>query len=118
MFLVLKVCKLSNADENVVLILARCLPHIVPNVLLNKREVRNVKSRQYCTTASRKAVQQNRINVHLSNPTKDIMDNGGLKLKVFQPDKSKLFYRVYSCFLLGLSCLNTVNLNEATIKYH
>lgn len=37
----LKVCKLSNADENVVLILARCLPHIVPNVLLNKREVSN-----------------------------------------------------------------------------
>ena len=35
----LKVCKLSDADENVVLILARCLPHIVPNVLLNKREV-------------------------------------------------------------------------------
>ena len=34
-----KVCKLSNADENVVLIVARCLPHIVPNVLLNKREV-------------------------------------------------------------------------------
>ncbi|KAJ7374863.1 hypothetical protein OS493_005216 [Desmophyllum pertusum] len=33
-----EVCKLSNADENVVLILARCLPHIVPNVLLNKRE--------------------------------------------------------------------------------
>ncbi len=37
----LKVCKLSNADENVVLIVARCLPHIVPNVLLNKREVSN-----------------------------------------------------------------------------
>ena len=36
----LKVCKLSNADENAVLIVARCLPHIVPNVLLNKREVR------------------------------------------------------------------------------
>ena len=34
-----KVCKLSNADENAVLIVARCLPHIVPNVLLNKREV-------------------------------------------------------------------------------
>lgn len=33
-----EVCKLSNADENAVLILARCLPHIVPNVLLNKRE--------------------------------------------------------------------------------
>ncbi|XP_078365264.1 RAB11-binding protein RELCH homolog isoform X2 [Oculina patagonica] len=33
-----EVCKLSNADENVVLIVARCLPHIVPNVLLNKRE--------------------------------------------------------------------------------
>ena len=42
--LVLKVCKLSNADENVVLILARCLPHIVPNVLLNKREVSNDRS--------------------------------------------------------------------------
>lgn len=33
-----EVCKLSNADENAVVILARCLPHIVPNVLLNKRE--------------------------------------------------------------------------------
>ncbi|KAM7442022.1 hypothetical protein ABFA07_008942 [Porites harrisoni] len=33
-----EVCKLSNADENAVLIVARCLPHIVPNVLLNKRE--------------------------------------------------------------------------------
>lgn len=63
---VLKVCKLSNADENVVLILARCLPHIVPNVLLNKREVRNNRSRVYCRTASRKVVQQKRINAHFS----------------------------------------------------
>lgn len=51
MSLVLKVCKLSNADENVVLIVARCLPHIVPNVLLNKREVSNDRPRTYCTTA-------------------------------------------------------------------
>ena len=63
----LKVCKLSNADENVVLILARCLPHIVPNVLLNKREVRNVKSRVFHTADSRKVVLQKRINVRFNN---------------------------------------------------
>ena len=66
-FLVLKVCKLSNADENVVLILARCLPHIVPNVLLNKREVRKDRSRLYPrTTALRKVDQQKCINVHFN----------------------------------------------------
>lgn len=43
-FFVLKVCKLFNVDENVVLIFVRCLFYIVFNVLLNKREVRNVKS--------------------------------------------------------------------------
>ena len=73
-----KVCKLSNADENVVLILARCLPHIVPNVLLNKREVRNGKSRLYCTTASRKRTLPSMI------ISKDILVNGGLKLEGFR----------------------------------
>ena len=105
MYFVLKVCKLSNADENVVLILARCLPHIVPNVLLNKREVRNVKSRLYRTTASRKVVQQKRIYLHFNDYIKGIMNHGGLKLKVLQRGKRKQWTAsVYSCFFLVPPC--------------
>jgi hypothetical protein len=34
-----QVARLSKTEESAVLVLSRCLPHIVPNVLLNKREV-------------------------------------------------------------------------------
>lgn len=38
----LQMSKISHSDEHgVVKMLARCLPHIVPNVLLAKREVSN-----------------------------------------------------------------------------
>ncbi|XP_028391944.1 RAB11-binding protein RELCH-like [Dendronephthya gigantea] len=33
-----EVTRLAETEESAVLVLARCLPHIVPNVLLNKRE--------------------------------------------------------------------------------
>ncbi|XP_077982155.1 RAB11-binding protein RELCH homolog [Glandiceps talaboti] len=36
--LTVEVSKIAQSNENVVLMLARCLPHIVPNVLLAKRE--------------------------------------------------------------------------------
>ena len=36
----LEVAQLSSSPEQAVLQLARCLPHIVPNVILAKREVR------------------------------------------------------------------------------
>lgn len=90
--LVLKVCKLSNADENVVLILARCLPHIVPNVLLNKREVRACVENGRATKAYKPTLQCRKVLWIM------------VKLKVFQRDKWKQHKQVYLCFLLGPSC--------------
>ena len=40
----LEVAKLSDPDLNVIQLFGRCLPYVVPNVILAKREVR-----QYCT---------------------------------------------------------------------
>ena len=40
-----QVSKITDSNgENVVLMLGRCLPHIVPNVLLAKREVKDKNS--------------------------------------------------------------------------
>ena len=42
-----EVAKINCADEGrVILLLGRCLPHIVPNVILAKREVRNTHPSQ------------------------------------------------------------------------
>lgn len=38
----LQVSRIADSEKSVMLMLGRCLPHIVPNVLLAKREVRNV----------------------------------------------------------------------------
>lgn len=35
-----QVSRIADSEESVMLMLGRCLPHIVPNVLLAKREVR------------------------------------------------------------------------------
>ena len=37
-----QISKLNDADESVTTVLARCLPYIVPNVILAKREVSNI----------------------------------------------------------------------------
>jgi len=37
--LALQISKLNDADESVTTVLGRCLPYIVPNVILAKREV-------------------------------------------------------------------------------
>lgn len=38
-FLYVQVSRIADSEESVMLMLGRCLPHIVPNVLLAKREV-------------------------------------------------------------------------------
>lgn len=42
----------GSSGENVVLMLGRCLPHIVPNVLLAKREVILVTFRFICAATT------------------------------------------------------------------
>ena len=37
--LCIQISKLNDADESVTTVLGRCLPYIVPNVILAKREV-------------------------------------------------------------------------------
>ena len=37
---VFQVSRIADSEASVMLMLGRCLPHIVPNVLLAKREVR------------------------------------------------------------------------------
>ena len=37
-----QISKLNDTDELVTTVLARCLPYIVPNVILAKREVSNI----------------------------------------------------------------------------
>ena len=37
-----QISKLNDADESVTAVLGRCLPYIVPNVILAKREVGNI----------------------------------------------------------------------------
>lgn len=37
--LLCQVSRIADSEESVMLMLGRCLPHIVPNVLLAKREV-------------------------------------------------------------------------------
>lgn len=38
-----QVSRIADSEKSVMLMLGRCLPHIVPNVLLAKREVRHIK---------------------------------------------------------------------------
>lgn len=37
--LLFQVSRIADSEDSVMLMLGRCLPHIVPNVLLAKREV-------------------------------------------------------------------------------
>lgn len=39
MSLISQVSRIADSEDSVMLMLGRCLPHIVPNVLLAKREV-------------------------------------------------------------------------------
>lgn len=44
-----EVTDIVSSQDTVVVMLARCLPHIVPNILLAKREVSFLFSRHCCT---------------------------------------------------------------------